>query len=235
MSTGTLPPLSLEYAVSPQVHQLLRNMIVSCELAPGQRVSETEIASSYNVSRQPVREAFIKLAEENLVCIRPQRGTFINRISVSAALTARFIREAVEADLVRRVINLATPDIITALESQIEQQKIVADTSDPVEFMRLDEAFHNSLANYAMAPDISSYLEGLNIPMTRIRNISAREFSPGKLVKQHEAIVTAIKKGNSKSAVNAMRTHLQEIKRDLPQVVANHPDYFEDVEELDET
>lgn len=233
MSSATLPPLSLENAVSPQLHRRLRDRIVSCELAPGQRISETEIAASYEVSRQPVREAFIKLAEENLVSIRPQRGTFIKRISVSAALTARFIRESVEADLVRRVAEIRTPEMITELSSQIEQQQITADAADPAEFMRLDEVFHKLIAKYATAPEVSDYLDGLNLPMTRVRNISAREFSPGKLVSQHASIVEAIKKGSSKSADKAMRNHLREIKKDLPQVVETYPDYFEDTQALD--
>ncbi len=234
MSTATLTPLSLENAVSPQLHKRLRDRIVSCELAPGQRISETEIAASYEVSRQPVREAFIKLAEENLVSIRPQRGTFIKRISVSAALTARFIREAVEADLVRSVVDNVTPELIAELESQLALQQKAVQASAPDEFMHLDESFHKSLANYARSPEVSDYLEGLNLPMTRVRNISAREFSPGKLLTQHTAIVEAIKKGNAKSADKAMRAHLREIKKDLPQVVATYPDYFEDTEVLTE-
>lgn len=233
MSAATLPPLSLEDAVSPQLHQRLRERIIACELIPGQRITETEVAASYDVSRQPVREAFIKLAEENLVSIRPQRGTFVKRISVSAALTARFIREAVEADLVRKVVEVATPEMITELESQIDKQQQLADAAKPADFMRLDEIFHNSLASYANAPDVSNYLDSLNLPMNRVRNISAREFSPAKLVAQHAAIVIAIKNGNSNSADKAMRAHLREIKKDLPQVVATYPDYFEHVQALE--
>ena len=233
MSSVTLTPPVMEKTVSLQLHKRLRDKIISCQLAPGQRISESEIASSYDISRQPVREAFIKLAEENLVTIRPQRGTFIKRISVSAAMTARFIREAVEADLVRKVVEVATPDMITALESQIEQQLNTIETSDPNEFMRLDEAFHKSLANYAMEPQVSDYLEVLNLPMTRARNLSAREFSPIKPVTQHIAIVRAIKNYDAINAEKAMRYHLREIQNDLPQVVARYPDYFETAEAFD--
>lgn len=232
MSAVTLPALSLENPVSPQLHKLLRDQIIACELAPGQRISETEIAAGYEVSRQPVREAFIKLAEEDLVSIRPQRGTFIKRISISAALTARFIREAVEADLVRKVVENANTGIIKDLELQIKQQRRVAKASSPAEFMQLDEQFHQSLALYAKAPDVSAYLEILNSPMTRVRNISAREFSVDKFVTQHSAIVKAIKNSDPDKAVTSMRNHLQQIIKDLPHVVANHPDYFEHVEAL---
>ena len=233
MSSATLQPSVMENTVSLQLHKRLRDRIIICQLAPGQRISESEIASSYDISRQPVREAFIKLAEENLVSIRPQRGTFIKRISVSAAMTARFIREAVEADLVRKVAKVVTPDMIIALESQIERQLMTIEASDPNEFIRLDEAFHKSLASYAMEPQVSDYLEFLNLPMTRIRNLSARKFSPIKLVTQHAAIVKAIKENDANKAEKAMRYHLREIQKDLPQVVASYPDYFETAEAFD--
>lgn len=73
--------LSVAEAVGPQVYRILREQIIQAELMPGERISEAEIAKSLSVSRQPVREAFIKLRELGLLEIRPQRGTFVHRIS----------------------------------------------------------------------------------------------------------------------------------------------------------
>ena len=100
--------------------------------------------------------------------------------------------------------------------------------------MRLDDVFHKTLASCAQAPDVFVCLEGLNLPMNRTRHISAREFSPTKLVSQHAAIVEAINNSDPNSAEQAMRTHLREIIKDLPQVIATYPDYFEHVEALEE-
>jgi len=224
--------LSLEEAVVPQLHKILRARIVSCELAPGQRISETEIASTYQVSRQPVREAFIKLAERNLVSIRPQRGTYIRRISVPDALTARFIREAVEVDLVRRAVARTSAQMVATLDAQILEQQQAARADDPAAFMRLDEAFHRSLARFADAPAVSEYLDDLNVPMNRVRSISARQFSPEKLVVQHAAIVDRIRHGDADGAEAAMRAHLQEFNKDLPKIIAACPDYFDGSEAL---
>lgn len=232
MTTPAVAPLSPEDAVAPQLHKRLRDKIISCELPPGRRISETEIAATYAVSRQPVREAFIKLSEENLVSIRPQRGTYIRRIPVGAALTARFMREAIEADLVRRLAGQCTPFLLVSLEAQIDHQKAAAEVGDPVAFMRLDEAFHRLLAAGAGVPAVSDYLDGLNIQMNRVRNLTAREFSPGKLIVQHADIVAAIRKGDAMAADAAMRTHLQEINKDLPQIIKTYPDYFDGTEAL---
>ena len=67
--------------VNQQIYRLLRQDIIDCSIAPGTLLSEKEISLRFSVSRQPVREAFIKLAEAGLVQILPQRGTFVMKIS----------------------------------------------------------------------------------------------------------------------------------------------------------
>lgn len=109
-------------------------------MPPGSRISETEIAAAYSVSRQPVREAFIKLAEELLVEVRPQRGTFVSLISVPAVITARFIREAVEADIVRRVAEGADAAALRVLDARMAEQIALPAEAPGEEFMRVDES-----------------------------------------------------------------------------------------------
>lgn len=220
--------LELSAAVGPQLHRILRDRIIRGELPPGTRVSESEFAATYQVSRQPIREAFIKLAEESLVIVRPQRGTFVTRISVPAVMTARFIREAVEADIVRRVAETASTADMAALDAQIAEQRAVTQNSDPSVFMRLDEEFHRMLADFAGEHAAWEYLEGLKIQMNRVRHISARQFALDKLVAQHAAIVDAIRTGNVAEAESGMRLHLREIIHDLPDIVRAVPNYFED-------
>ncbi|MFV0384765.1 GntR family transcriptional regulator, partial [Paracoccus sp. (in: a-proteobacteria)] len=93
--------LDLTVSTAPQVYEYLRRAVLCGALTPGDRLSETGIARQFGVSRQPVREAFIRLTADGLAEVRPQRGTYITRISISAVLSARLIREAVESDLVR--------------------------------------------------------------------------------------------------------------------------------------
>jgi len=98
--------------VSAKVYDLLRDAIIQLKLRPGNPLSESELAKRLDVSRQPVREAFIKLAEAGLVEVRPQRGTYVLMISRREVETARFVREAVEVAFVRKAaVDLKlTPD-----------------------------------------------------------------------------------------------------------------------------
>ena len=82
--------------VNQQIYRILRRDIVHCLIAPGTPLSEKEVSVRFNVSRQPVREAFIKLAENGLIQIRPQRGSYVNKISMAQVRNGSFIRQAIE-------------------------------------------------------------------------------------------------------------------------------------------
>jgi DNA-binding GntR family transcriptional regulator len=86
----------------PRVGQLiahLRRRIAAIDLPPGSAFSEKDIAAQFNVSRQPLRETFIKLSKASLVEIRPSRSTWVVNISVRKVCKARFVREAIETHL----------------------------------------------------------------------------------------------------------------------------------------
>lgn len=212
--------------VSPQIRHILRNQIVSNKLTPGTKISEPELARTFQVSRQPVREAFITLVNEGLLEIRPQRGTLVKRIDYEAVLDGRFIREAVEADIVRRLANDNHPSLVSSLHEQIRLQKQSV-KANPHLFMELDERFHDMLANAAGYRKVWTYLDNIKAQMDRVRNISDYEFSVERLIDQHSEIVDCIAKKRPEEAEKAMRQHLQEILKSLPKVQELYPDYFE--------
>ena len=89
-------------SVAMQVHNYLRQQILRLDLKPGQALSEKELSLQLSVSRTPVREAFIRLSEEGLVDIFPQRGTIVAPIRMDEIKEAQFLREILETAIVRR-------------------------------------------------------------------------------------------------------------------------------------
>ena len=212
--------------VGAQVYSLLRERIISMTLLPGQRISEAEIANSLEISRQPVREAFIKLSDDGLLEVRPQRGTFVRRISLQAVKDARFVREAIEADIARLVAETSDPSLIADLRIQLSEQAAVG-ANETSSFMRLDERFHETLAKAAGKPFAWSVIRDIKFQMDRVRYLSAQQFPLGKLLDQHTEIVDAIAARNADLSEAAMRKHLREILIDLPKVDEEYPGYFE--------
>ena len=228
MASAAKPVWTVEHGapVGPQLYRILRERIIRNDLQPGTRISESELAAAFSVSRQPVREAFIKLAEEGLVEVRPQRGTYVRKISHGAVMSARFMREAIEADIVKLLAAKPDLSLIADLRSQLaEQRKVVG--LEPLAFLDLDERFHRTLAEASGQADSWDVLVGLKSQMDRVRHLTAQQFPIEKLIDQHAAITEAIAIGDVASAEAALRGHLREILSDLPTVAAACPGFFE--------
>lgn len=221
------PVFDQSMAVGPQVYRALRSQIIRGKLLPGTRLSESECAQRFNVSRQPVREAFIKLSEAGLVEVRPQRGTLVRKISESAVLEARFVREAIEADVVKRLIEVGSTTVVSELRSQLQLQLEAAQDSTPDRFLALDELFHRTLAEAAGVPHAWKVVEEIKAQMDRVRYLSFIHMPVSKLVAQHTRIVDAIAHEEPLMAERAMRAHLREILHDLPLISAAKPELFD--------
>ena len=184
-------PLEPTRPVRPQIYIGLRQRIIRSEIRPGTVLSEAEIARRFSISRQPVREAFIKLAEEGLLEVRPQRGTFVRKISKTAVMDARFVREAIEANIVREVAAQSDAGLVARLRKQLVAQRAVP-VGEFNDFMPLDEEFHWTLAHAAGRLYGWKVIEDVKLQMDRVRYLSLLSFPHGKLVRQHTAIVDAI-------------------------------------------
>lgn len=207
----------------------LRQAIVQLRLHPGHLLSEAEIARQLGVSRQPVREAFIKLAEAGLVEIWPQRGTMVVWISRRDVENARFLREAIETAVVSRAASLATSGDISGLRDLVAQQNAAGTGGDHPGFLALDEDFHQTLAGIADCEHAWRVVEGLKAQMDRVRYLSISDATPvATIVRQHHAIIDALEQGAVDAAATAMRTHLTEIVTSLPKLAEKHPDLFRD-------
>lgn len=209
-----------------QVYDWLHSCVLRGDLLPGARLSETEIAAQVNLSRQPVREAFIRLAAEGLAEVLPQRGTYIGRISMGAVLSARFIREAVEADLARHVAR-TRPDL-AAMEVEMDLQARADAQGDVPGFIAADDRFHQAMAQAAGQPAVWQDLERLKAQMNRMRHLSMRVFDRRATIAQHRAMLSALQAGDAAAAEAATRAHLRQMLTELPQMALDHPTFFTD-------
>jgi DNA-binding GntR family transcriptional regulator len=214
--------------VALQVRRIIEGRIVTNQLHPGERVSENELASLLGVSRQPVREALIRLAEAGLVRILPQRGTVVSRISVPGAESARFVREAVERAVVREAALRADASAIARMRALIVMQKAAAKVGDHATFLSRDDELHCTFAAAIEHEGVWRMLHNAKLQMDRVRYLSLPDATPTvRLIRQHEALVDAIEAKNPDQAEAIIRQHLSELLRSLPQLVSRLPDYFE--------
>jgi len=219
--------LMRQATISGRVFEVVRQAIVQLRFQPGNPLSEAEIGRQLGVSRQPVREAFIKLGEVGLVEIRPQRGTFVRLISIREVETARFIREAIEVAIARKAAAEAPDDDLAAIGRLVEQQRAVALSGDNAAFLRCDETFHQAVAASAGCVDAWRVLEGLKAQMDRVRYLSLPDATPFTvIIDQHAAVLRGLHERSPDAAAAAMRQHLSEILISLPRLAREHPAFF---------
>lgn len=216
--------------VNQQIYRFLRQDIVTCVIHPGSLLSEKEVSSRFNVSRQPVREAFIKLAEAGLVQILPQRGTFVRKISAQRVADGRFIREAVEIAVVRRAALEAAPAALMELEHNLQLQKMAAQRHDVQAFLLLDDEFHLLIAQSINCELAWETVENIKATMDRVRILTLSKVSPPEsLIEQHEEILSMLRNKDADGAEKAMRRHLQEMIFSITPIAEQNSEWFEQV------
>jgi DNA-binding GntR family transcriptional regulator len=225
-SASRLQPTS--DSAAQQIEQALRRAIVTLELPPGKSLSENEVALRYGVSRQPAREAMIALAKLGLVRVLPQRGTVVVKISARQMMQVRFAREALETAIVRRACERFDPMTRSSIGPMITAQRRAARDNDHATFQEHDERFHAALAAGADAELAWQTVVGIKCHMDRVCHLTLLDrTSMLRIITQHEAIMAAIDAQDAEAADKAMRHHLTEILRALPQVLTDRADLFE--------
>jgi len=225
---STVYTITASEPVNQQIYRFLRHEIVTCTIPPGCLLSEKEVSSRFSVSRQPVREAFIKLAEAGLVQVLPQRGTFVRKISAQRVADGRFIREAVEVAVVRRAALEATATGLAALAHNLQLQKLAADRHDSQAFLLLDDEFHRLIAQSIHCELAWETVENIKATMDRVRFLTLSEVSPPeKLIEQHLRIYQALCEKDANAAESAIRAHLQEMIFSITPIAEQNSEWFE--------
>ena len=203
------------------VYQGLRSDIIAMLIQPGDKISENDLARRFGVSRTPAREAMQRLADEGLLEIFPQSGTFVARIPYEELPEAMVIRKSLERTTASMAATLATRSQVLTLASIIEQQREAATVEDASGFHRADELFHAKLAEIAGYPGIWKLVLQVKTQVDRFRRLTLvvphRMFT---VIEQHERILDAIQKADPDAAGQAMVAHLDSVlpaSGDLPE------------------
>jgi DNA-binding GntR family transcriptional regulator len=209
------------------IYQQLYAAIVSLALKPGMSLQEKRIAEDFGVSRTPVREALLRLAETGLVEIFPQSGTFVSRIPISAIPEAVVIRKSLERTTVERAAEVATAEDIGRLDAIIARQRAHAERNETSLFYEQDEAFHEAISSIAGYPNMWTLVKTVKLQIDRARRLTLPVTGRMAIViEEHIAIRDAISAGDEARACEAMMRHLGAVIPDVQALREHYPGYF---------
>lgn len=222
-----MPSQMSKNTTSKTIYYNLREEIINLHLAPGTSISEKELSEKYSVSRTPVREALVRLAQEGLVNIYPQRGTVISLIDLSAVEEGRFLREHLERAVVKEACKEFSKENIIALEMNLKLQEMYIENKDYKKLFETDEQFHKIIFEGSNKSRIWNSIGDASTEFQRIRVLRLTANSDwDNIYQQHKEIFEAIKNKDGDVAEKIMEDHLKMVIFDEDQVMKTYPDYF---------
>ncbi len=210
------------------VFEKLHDDIVSLGLPPGSKISESEVAERFGVSRQPVRDAFNRLSNLDLVLIRPQKATIVRGFSIESISRARFVRLAVEIEVIRSACEIWDKEATQKLTKILHQQQNALDSGERELFHVLDLDFHAmifDLSNHSLAIGI---IEECRLKTDRLCTLSfGREREMESVIEDHEKLIHALDSRDTDTATQIIRVHLNRLDAVVDELKVAHANYFE--------
>ncbi len=209
------------------VFHVLKESIIRWKLKPGTRLSENEVSEYLNVSRTPVREAFIKLSREGVLEIVPQKGSYVSFIDMDIIDEVLFLRKNVEMAIVRLAVDTITEEAILQLSSLLDKQRACVKAKDYDQFFYFDERFHYSIYEATGRERIWEIIHSFDTQYKRFRMLTLLEYTDFEVIlQQHRQIFTALRNKDSKLAANTTLTHLNKLSTDYNGIREKYAEYF---------
>ncbi len=203
--------------------------ITTLRLKPGTKVSEVEIARQFDVSRQPVREAFIRLSNMGLLLVRPQRATVVKKISLKDIADSRFVRKAIEVEVARVACEKFDASHHAAFEENLALQGEAVEDNDFQSFKELDAEFHRLLCLVADSEHAYRTISESKLQVDRLCAFALSRRTEFKDVYQdHVKMYGLLKTGDSDGLVALMRKHLSRLDSTVAEATASNQDFFVD-------
>ncbi|PXW95219.1 GntR family transcriptional regulator [Sphaerotilus hippei] len=219
-----------ERSYTQQVYQRLRDAIVRGTLPPRFSLSEATIAATLEVSRTPVREALVQLADEQLVQIQRKVGTLVAPISMNRLDEGRFARSTLECASHVQLAQTITPVQLDEFAGIVDQQRSAVAKGEVGEFFRLDELMHRRLFEFAGRPHVWEMLQPMKRQFDRVRWLLLDGVADHAqlALAEHEQILALMAARDVGRLGAAVAGHIDRVGRQLPQVRQRAPDHFVD-------
>jgi len=211
-----------------EVFDQLYREIASLELLPGTKLSEAEVAKRFSVSRQPVRDAFGRLANMELLKVRPQKATQVRGFSLERIAHVRFVRLAVELEVLHQACKVWDSTKAKALQATLDEQHEVLKKGQPEKFHSLDNRFHQQICELSECQNAIEVITDSRRKLDRLCALSlGREKEAATLVEDHVKLAVALENRSIADATNITRRHLGRLDSTIEHIHITHSEYFE--------
>lgn len=207
---SAVPKIERPKQVSELVLERLREDIVKGTFALGEKISETQLAITYGVTKAPVRAAYQRLLAEGLIEVRPQTGTYVFKPTIEHLRALCELRIALELEAVRLSLSRNATGFRQAVDRICDDMEAAVRENRQNDYQQLDTALHLSFFDLAQSPllretyefRVSSAFAALRYRFAAVQ--SHAEASMG----DHREICSLVAQGDLDALRSCLRTHI---------------------------
>jgi DNA-binding GntR family transcriptional regulator len=196
-------------AAKERAYAYTKQRVLDSRFPGGAMLSEGEVADALEMSRTPVREAFVQLESEGLLRLYPKRGALVVPVSTAEVLGVIEARSLIEQFAVAKVIERGI-DVAEELEASIAEQEELAATRDAEGFVEADREFHRIIVVATGNPVLLGFYDSLRDRQRRMiaLSLSRDPHRTGDVIAQHRELALAIAAGDAPAAHDVLERHL---------------------------
>lgn len=203
-------------SLSKMVEEQLEHMILTSEIKPGERINESLLSSTLQISRAPIREACRQLAKHGMVENRVGKGTFVREVILSEAIELYDIRASLDSLAAERACQLADEQGLNGLSALVEKMRVFAEEKDSLKYFSTNLEFHRRIVQLSSNASLMDFYETIFKKLSLFRQKTLAK--PDRLqrsLSQHEEIYHAIAAKDAQRAAGLARSHVEEAKEVL--------------------
>lgn len=202
--------------VSAAAYRLIREAILQGQIPMGARINELELASAWDISRTPIRDALRRLEAEGLVQALPGKGMVVPKLSRGEIDQLYEIREVLEGLAARRAAERATSEFHARLNTLIKAYGSALKQGDLDRLIAVDIDFHAGIADMAGNSRLQRAIDIIRAQVHQIRLRSVRvKGRPAKSFREIAKLTAAVRARAGVRAETAMREHIASLRADL--------------------
>lgn len=198
------------------IYETIRDEILSLEMSPGQLVDEASLASRFDVSRSPVREALVRLVSESLLQTLPNKGTIVSPLKIE-----EFPQYVDAIDLLQRAVTrlaaeYRTDESLKFLRAEQDRFRKCVETDDVLGMILSNRDFHVAVAKAARNQYLETAYAKLLDDGRRFLRLYFKSYDdvlPRELIGGHDRIIDAIAERDAAQAELLAHEHTLEMQQ----------------------
>lgn len=210
---------SADRSLVEQVYARLREQIIEGVFPSGTRLIERDLALSLDVSRVPLREAFVRLQLDGFIDLIPRRGAVVRQLTMRDADELFSVRISLEGLAAQLAAQRSSAEEIEQLKEALRQAEAATETDDPGVISSANAAFHECIVEISGNVLLQRMMAMISGRVRWLFRLTA-ERDPTSLCHEHQQLFAAIEKGDAESAAALASEHVRSGRRHSMEILS---------------